>query len=379
MIGADDLGNETNIDADLRFLRRSLELAAEGVGRVSPNPLVGCVIVAENGDILGEGTYLRDDVTHAEVLALMKAGTRSRGATAYVSLEPHSHHGRTPPCTEALINAGIKRVVAPIEDPNPLVSGKGFARLREAGVEVSNGLLAEEATRLNEKFVTWHLQKRPFVHLKLAMSLDGRISLKNSVSTSISGHEALRRVHQLRHEHDAIMIGATTAVVDDPSLTDRSGAARSRPLVRVVLDNSLRLPPAGKIASTAKEIPTLVMTNCIDPKRTGDLTDLGVEIVPVNGGARNLAGVLEELRRREIQSVLVEGGSAVAGAFIDARLVDKFTVLIAPFIIGGPDAPVAVGGKGADEIAKSLRLRDVVCTIHGEDIEITGYPQNEAK
>ncbi len=378
MTGA-DLANDKTNDADLHFLRRSLELAAEGVGRVSPNPLVGCVIVAENGEIVGEGTYFRDDVTHAEVIALMQAGTKARGATAYVSLEPHSHHGRTPPCTEALINAGIKRVVAPIEDPNPLVSGKGFARLREAGVEVSTGTLAYDATRLNEKFVTWHMQKRPFVHLKLAMSLDGRISLRNSVSTSITGPAAIGRVHKLRHEHDAIMIGATTAVVDDPSLTDRSGSARSRPLVRVILDNSLRLPPAGKIASTAKEIPTLVMTNCIDPKRTGDLADLGVEVVPVNGGARNLAGVLEELRRRDIQSVLVEGGSAVAGAFIDARLVDKFTVLIAPFIIGGPDAPVAVGGKGADEIAKSLRLRDVECTSHGEDIEITGYPQNEAE
>ena len=373
------MSDTPDTDRDLKYLRRSLELAAVGIGRVSPNPLVGCVIVSSQGKVIGEGAYLREDVTHAEVLALMQAGTKSRGATAYVSLEPHSHHGRTPPCTEALINAGITRVVAPMEDPNPLVSGTGFQRLREAGIEVVTGLLSEEARKLNEKFVCWHTKQRPFIHLKMATSLDGRISLGNSVSTSISGTEASKRVHELRHEHDAILIGATTAVVDDPVLTDRSGRSRIRPLVRVILDNSLRLPPDSKIARSAKDIPTLVMTNCIDPKRTGELSDAGIEIVPVNGGARNLPGVLDELRRRDIQSVLVEGGSAVAGAFVDAGLVDKFTFILAPFVIGGAAAPVAVGGKGAERIEGAMRLRDVTCTTHGEDIEITGYPINDER
>jgi diaminohydroxyphosphoribosylaminopyrimidine deaminase / 5-amino-6-(5-phosphoribosylamino)uracil reductase len=367
----------TDKDRDIKFLRRSLELAAEGVGRVSPNPLVGCVIVSPEGEILGEGTYLREDVTHAEVIALSRAGTKARGATAYVSLEPHSHHGKTPPCTDALINAGIRRVVAPMEDPNPLVSGKGFESLRAAGVEVVTGMLSVEAERLNEKFVCWHRKNRPFVHLKMAMSIDGRISLDNSVSTSISGPQASERVHSLRHEYDAILVGATTAVVDDPALTDRSGKPRIRPLVRVILDNSLRLPPESMIARTANGVPTLVMTNCIDPKRTRELSDAGVEIVPVNGGARNLANVLDELRRRDIQSVLVEGGSAVAGAFVDAGLVDKFTFLMAPFIVGGATAPVAVGGSGAEKIEDAMRLRDVTCATHGEDIEITGYPKND--
>ena len=237
--------------------RLALELAAIGVGRVSPSPLVGCVIVAENGEIAGEGTYIFENVTHAEVLALREAGSLAKGGTAYVSLEPHSYLGRTKPCTEALINAGIRRVVCPIEDPNPLVSGKGFQVLRENGVEVVTGILREEAAKLNEKFCVWHQKQRPFVHLKLAMSLDGRISLKNSVSTRLSGNESAARVQDLRHEHDAILIGGNTAFVDDPSLTDRSGKPRRRKLVRVVLDNRLRIPLDSTLVNTAKETPTI--------------------------------------------------------------------------------------------------------------------------
>ncbi|HMO82072.1 MAG TPA: bifunctional diaminohydroxyphosphoribosylaminopyrimidine deaminase/5-amino-6-(5-phosphoribosylamino)uracil reductase RibD [Pyrinomonadaceae bacterium] len=362
-------------DKDRNHLARALELARGASGLVSPNPLVGCVIVSTRGDVVGEGAYIADNVTHAEVLALEQAGERARGGTAYVSLEPHAHHGRTPPCTEALINAGVRRVVCPIEDPNPLVSGRGFERLKEAGIEVATGILADEATRLNEKFICWHKKGRPFVHLKLAMSLDGRISLKGSVSTALSGEEARRRVQEIRHEHDAILIGATTAVVDNPSLTDRSGLPRRRPLARVVLDNSLRLPVDSKLAATTDQAPTIVMTNCIDPELTARLSDRGVEIIPVDKGARNLEGVLEELKRREIQSVLVEGGTAVAGAFVDARLVDKVTFMIAPLIVGGSEAPAAVGGRGIDELAKAMRLRDTAVFQHGEDIEITGYPK----
>ena len=182
---------------------RALELAALGVGRVSPNPLVGCVVVSADGVVAGEGSYIYDNVTHAEVVALEQAGTRAKGGTTYVSLEPHAHHGKTPPCTEALLNAGIARVVCPIEDPNPLVSGKGFESLINAGVEVVTGLLADEAVKLNEKFICWHRKQRPFVHLKMAMSLDGRISLNSSVSTALSGEAARKRVQGIRHEHAA--------------------------------------------------------------------------------------------------------------------------------------------------------------------------------
>ncbi|MEK7857004.1 MAG: bifunctional diaminohydroxyphosphoribosylaminopyrimidine deaminase/5-amino-6-(5-phosphoribosylamino)uracil reductase RibD, partial [Acidobacteriota bacterium] len=220
----------TSEQIDENCTSRAIELARAGVGLVSPNPLVGCVIYSADGQSVGEGTYIKDNVVHAEAIALEQAGDRARSGTAYVSLEPHDHHGKTPPCTEALINAGIKRVVCPIEDPNPLVSGKGFARLREAGIEVVTGILAEEASRLNEKFICWHKRSRPFVHLKLAMSLDGRISLGNSVSTALSGDAARDRVKKLRHEQDSIIICANTAVVDNPSLTDRSGMPRRRSL-----------------------------------------------------------------------------------------------------------------------------------------------------
>jgi diaminohydroxyphosphoribosylaminopyrimidine deaminase/5-amino-6-(5-phosphoribosylamino)uracil reductase len=361
-------------ETDLKHLKRSLELAVEGVGSVSPNPLVGCVVVSANGDVVGEGTYVYDNITHAEVIALEQAGTRAKGGTAYVSLEPHAHHGKTPPCADALIEAGVVRVVAPIEDPNPLVSGKGFERLREAGIDVVTNELAEEAARLNEKFICWHKKKRPFVHLKLAMSLDGRISLNRSVSTALSGDSALQRVHELRHEHDAIMVGANTAITDNPNLTDRSGRPRRRPLVRAVLDNSLRLPVEHKLIRTARETPTIVFTSNIDPMATTPLIDSGTEIVPVTGGPRNLTEVLNELYRRDIQSVLVEGGSEVAGAFVDAKLVDKITLIVSPLIIGGKEAPVAIGGNGVACLKDACVLKDITVTHLDRDIEVTGYP-----
>lgn len=365
--------NEAN-ETDLRFSQLAIDLARRGTGLVSPNPLVGCVIVSQVGEVVGEGAYIYDDVTHAEVIALQQSGDKAKGAAAYVSLEPHAHHGKTSPCTEALIDAGIKRVVAPIEDPNPLVSGKGFERLRQAGVEVVTGILADEAAKLNEKFICWHKKKRPFVHLKLAMSLDGRISMHKSVSTALSGEKAIARVHELRHEHDAILVGTNTALVDNPKLTDRSGEPRRRPLVRIVLDNNLRLPTEHNLVATASEIPTIIFTSNIDPMEALPRTELGAEVIPITGGPRNLPEVLQELYRREIQSVLVEGGSEVAGAFIDARLVDKITFIMTPIIVGGKEAPVAVAGKGISCLKDAVRLYDLSVTNLDADIEITGYP-----
>ncbi|HEY2866679.1 MAG TPA: bifunctional diaminohydroxyphosphoribosylaminopyrimidine deaminase/5-amino-6-(5-phosphoribosylamino)uracil reductase RibD, partial [Pyrinomonadaceae bacterium] len=288
--------------------------------------------------------------------------------------EPHSHHGKTPPCTEALIDAGITRVVAPIEDPNPLVSGRGFERLRDAGIDVVTGILADEATRLNEKFICWHRNKRPFVHLKLAMSLDGRIALNKSVSTALSGDAARERVQHLRHENDAILVGGNTALVDDPNLTDRSGLQRRKPLVRVILDNRLRLRTDSRLATTAKTIPTIVFTQKHDADLTGPLIDKGVDIVELDGGGRNLETALKVLAEREIQSVLVEGGTQVAGAFVDSRLVDKITFIAAPIVIGGHDAPAAIGGKGAVGLADALHLENIEIVQLGDDVEMTGYP-----
>jgi diaminohydroxyphosphoribosylaminopyrimidine deaminase/5-amino-6-(5-phosphoribosylamino)uracil reductase len=355
------------------MMARALELAARGAGQVSPGPLVGCVIVDGAGEVVGEGFYLYERVKHAETLALEEAGARARGATAYITLEPHAHSGRTPPCTEALVRAGVARVVAAAEDPNPLVSGRGFEVLRAAGVEVTVGVLAGEAERLNEKYYHALRRGRPFVHLKLATSLDGRIATRTGDARWITGEEARARVHVLRHEADAILVGAGTVEKDDPLLTDRSGRARHRPLMRVVLDTRLSLAPASRLAQTAREVPTLAFTSeHADAGRAAALGRLGVEVVRVPAAGRDTAAVLAELSRRKVQGLLVEGGANVAGAFLRAGLVDKVSFFVAPLILGG-DAMGAVVGVGAATVEDALKLQDVEIARHGRDVEITGY------
>jgi diaminohydroxyphosphoribosylaminopyrimidine deaminase/5-amino-6-(5-phosphoribosylamino)uracil reductase len=366
------------MSSDERLMRQALELAARGVGQVSPGPLVGCVIADAAGAVVGEGFYRYEQIKHAETLALAQAGARARGATAYVSLEPHAHQGRTPPCTTALIEAGVRRIVAAGEDPNPLVSGRGFAHLRAAGVEVSTGLLAAEAARLNEKYFHAMRYARPFVHLKLACSLDGRIATRTGDARWITGPEARARVHRLRHEYDAILVGAGTVCADDPLLTDRSGVARRRPLVRVVLDDRLQLTPQTQLAQTAHDAPVIIYTTAqTDSQARTALMACGVEVVALPTGARDLQTVLADLYGRALHSVLVEGGATVAGLFLDAGLVEKISFFIAPLIIGGRDARAAVGGTGAQSVADAMRLHDVEITQHGPDVEITGYPEKQ--
>ena len=349
---------------------RALELAERGNGLVSPGPLVGCVI-ANGSRVVGEGFYVFNEVKHAETLALEQAGEAARGATAYVSLEPHAHHGRTAPCTDALIAAGIKRVVAPVEDPNPKVSGSGFAHLQNAGIEVAVGLLAAEAEKQNEKYFHFMRTWRPFVHLKLAMSLDGKIATRTGDSRWITGEESRKRVHELRHEYDAILVGIGTAMADDPLLTDRSGKQRRRPLLRVVLDERSQLKAESRLATTAKESPLLVITGT--KAESSPLTQMGVEVLTNLKSTRNLGAILDELGGRSIQSLLVEGGAGVAGRFLDANLVNKVTIFIAPMIIGGSEAPNAIAGVGAENIADALQLRDVEVIQRAGDVEITGY------
>jgi diaminohydroxyphosphoribosylaminopyrimidine deaminase / 5-amino-6-(5-phosphoribosylamino)uracil reductase len=349
-------------EIDRRMMARALDLARKGVGQVSPGPLVGCVIVSAQGEIAGEGFYIFEELKHAETIALAVAGERARGGTAYVSLEPHAHHGRTPPCTDALIAAGIKRVVAPIEDLNPKVSGKGFAHLREAGLEVQTGVLAEEATQLNEAYLHYMRTGRPFVHLKLAMSLDGKIATRTGDSRWITGPESRARAHELRHANDAILVGANTVAKDDPLLTDRSGLPRRRPLVRVVLDDKVRLATTSKLATTTGEAPVLVFGRA----EGRDLANKGIEICSVDPS--NLLTVLDELGRRSLQSVLVEGGATVAGAFIDAGYVNKVSVFLAPKLIGG-----------FDRMADALELERVDVVQRGRDLEVTSYPTERTK
>jgi diaminohydroxyphosphoribosylaminopyrimidine deaminase/5-amino-6-(5-phosphoribosylamino)uracil reductase len=366
------------------MMRRALDLAENGIGQVSPGPLVGCVIVDQNSEVVGEGFYLYDRVKHAETLALEQAGAKARGATAYVSLEPHAHYGRTPPCTNALIESGIARVVAPLEDPNPEVSGKGFAHLRSAGIEVCTGLLEREAERLNEKYLHFMRKGRSFVHLKLAVSLDGKIATRTGDSRWIAGPEARARAHEFRHGCDAIMVGAGTVMLDDPLLTDRWGQPRRRPLVRVVLDERLQTTAGSQLARTVQDAPVWLFAGTSSAQPSGsarakegetELAGLGVEVIHDEAGGRDMLRVLEELGRRSIQSVLVEGGGGVAGAFIDADLVDKVTFFVAPVIVGGRDAPTAVAGLGVERMADALRLEDVEITQRGADVEITGYPR----
>jgi diaminohydroxyphosphoribosylaminopyrimidine deaminase/5-amino-6-(5-phosphoribosylamino)uracil reductase len=364
-------------ETDRFLMSRALELAARGVGLVSPGPLVGCVIASPEGEVLGEGFYVYEQLKHAETYALEQAEARAKGATAYVSLEPHAHHGRTPPCTDALIKAGIVRVVVPLEDPNPKVSGKGFAHLRAAGLEVSVGLLAREAEKLNEKYLHFMRTGRPFVHLKLAASLDGKIATRTGDSRWITGAESRARAHEMRHEYDAILIGAGTALADDPMLTDRSGRKRRRSLVRVLLDETLKVSPDSPLVKTAIETPLVIFAGDASPASKGALQARGVELVRDAANGRDLRLVLEELGRRSLQSVLVEGGANVAGHFLDAGLVNKVSFFIAPLIIGGREAPAAVGGQGAETLCAALELKDVEITQRGQDIEVTGYPKGK--
>ena len=332
-------------------MARALELARKGTGQVSPGPLVGCVIVSATGEVVGEGFYLFAELNHAETIALAQAGEKARGGTAYVSLEPHAHHGRTPPCTDALIAAGIKRVVAPIEDLNPKVSGKGFAHLRASGIQVQTGLLAGEATQTNEAYLHFMRTGLPFVHLKLAVSIDGKIATRTGDSRWVSGPESLARVHELRHRYDAILVGAKTAVIDDPLLTDRSGLPRRLPLVRVVLDEKKQLPANAKLLTSEAEGPVLLL----------------------NGEPLS---VLQDLASRATQSVLIEGGATTAGRFFDAGLVDKVTFFMAPKIVGGAGAPGAIGGSGVEKMADAWELDRVEVVQRGKDLEISGYPRS---
>lgn len=385
---------------DLAYIQLTLQLAAQGTGLVSPNPLVGSVLV-KDGEIVGRGFHRYADLKHAEVWALDEAGERARGATAYVNLEPCSHQGngkRTPPCAQALIDAGVRRVVVSMVDPNPKVNGRGFELLRAAGIEVEVGLMEREARRLNEKYSKVVTTGRPFVHLKTACSLDGRIATRAGESKWITGAESRAASQQLRHEYDAILVGVGTVLADDPWLTDRTGKERHRPLVRVVLDAALRTPATSQLVQTARDWPLLIFTAAPSETearaygvtnagyscgfdeheaRVDVLTGLGAEVIPVeaSGGHLDLPSVLDNLARRQLTSLIVEGGAEVAGSFVEQKLIDKVTFYLAPTIIGGRDAFPAVGGRGAERLRDALRLRDVEVVRRGEDIEVTGYPE----
>jgi diaminohydroxyphosphoribosylaminopyrimidine deaminase/5-amino-6-(5-phosphoribosylamino)uracil reductase len=335
------------VDANtIGFMQRAMGLARKATGLASPNPLVGCVLVRE-GQIVGEGFHQYDWRDHAEVVAIKSAGEKARGSTLYVNLEPCNHTGRTGPCTEAIIKAGIQRVVATIDDPNPVVAGAGYDRLRAAGIEVFTGALEEEARQLNEAFAKWIRKKRPFVTLKSAMTLDGQLALpqagKRKSSTWITSEESRAEVHRMRHASDALLTGIGTILADDPLLTDRSRLPRRRRLLRVILDSKLRLSPRARIVKTADDDLLVFTSRPLRSARARSLQKAGVEIVSMKkrAGHVDLQAVLKELGKREILSVLLEAGSVLNGAALAADVVDKVFLFYAPRFTGETHVPFA--------------------------------------
>jgi diaminohydroxyphosphoribosylaminopyrimidine deaminase / 5-amino-6-(5-phosphoribosylamino)uracil reductase len=363
-------------DHDEHWMRAAMEWARRGQGWTSPRPSVGCVIV-QNGRVLGGGhTQPGHGNPHAEVMALRaarEAGEELRGATAYVTLEPCCHYATTPPCTFALIEAGIARVVCGVGDPNPAVNGQGIEQLRAAGVEVRPNFMADECARLHEQFLFHITQNRPFVTLKAAVSLDGKIAHSSGQSQWITGKAARRRAHQLRHEHDAILIGIGTALADDPSLTVRLESAAKQP-VRVVLDAWGRLSRGSKLLRTLESGPVVVAVDEELPHdREARLIEAGAQVwrLPAPGGNVDLPSLLRKLYEREWCSLLVEGGAGVAGAFLQAKLVNKAAFFVAPLLIG---RGLSVSGSFAVESLNAApRLRDVQTERLGDDVLITGY------
>jgi diaminohydroxyphosphoribosylaminopyrimidine deaminase / 5-amino-6-(5-phosphoribosylamino)uracil reductase len=332
------------------FMQRAFTLARKGTGLASPNPMVGCVLVRE-GQIVGEGFHQYEWRDHAEVVAIKSAGEKAQGATMYVTLEPCNHTGRTGPCTEAIINAGIQRVVSTIDDPNRRVAGRGYERLRAAGVEVFTGVMEDEARRLNEPFAKWIRTKTPYVVLKSALTLDGQLALprrrRNDRSNWFTSEESRAIVHRMRHASDALLTGIGTILADDPVLTDRSGLPRRRRLLRVVLDSRLKLPLRSRIASTADDDLIVFTSANLRSAKARALQDAGIELIPAKtrGGRIDLHMVLKELGKREILNVLLEGGSKLNGAALTADVVDKIFLFYALTFSGETRAPFALGAK----------------------------------
>ncbi len=377
---------------DEKFLHRALDLARQGIGLASPNPYVGAVIVDPQGEVAGTGVYTYDGVKHAEVRALEQAGDKARGGTLYINLEPHSHQGRTPPCSDALIAAGIHRVVASMPDPNPKVSGRGFEKLRAAGVHVEIGRLEAEARRLNEAFARYIRHGVPLVTLKTAMTLDGKIAPPPAAGSNrtagtpaggwITGEMARAQVQQQRHQSDAILAGVGTIFADDPLLTDRSGNPRRRRLLRVILDSHLRLPSESRMVQSVANAGTLgndVLVFCSsgEDKKKRELEACGIRVEQLppaaSDGRPDIHAVLRRLGQLEITSVMIEGGSTVNGMALDSAVVDKVFLYYAPKITAGTGSVPFTAGAGFHPMNEALRVKHLHLHRFGEDFAVEGY------
>ncbi|HWP59246.1 MAG TPA: bifunctional diaminohydroxyphosphoribosylaminopyrimidine deaminase/5-amino-6-(5-phosphoribosylamino)uracil reductase RibD [Candidatus Acidoferrales bacterium] len=359
-------------EVDERYMRMALRLAARAHGRTSPNPMVGAVLV-RGGRIIATGYHRRAGQDHAEIVALKKAGAAARGATLYLNLEPCNHFGRTPPCAPSLIAAGIRRVVAGMVDPDPRVSGKGLRRLRRAGIDVTVGVLEDECRKLNEAFVKYATKKIPFVLLKLAASLDGKIATASGSSKWITGEKARRLVQQARNRVDAVLVGVETVVADDPLLTCRVRGGRNP--WRVILDGRLRIPLTARVLGHADREKTIVVTATSAPKeKIAALQTRGVQVwrVPRRGETLPWSLLLKRLAQLEVTSVMIEGGGITAAAALAAGAVDKVWFFYAPKIIGG-DGRSMIGPLGVKKMAAALRVKNVEIRRLGGDILLSGY------
>lgn len=370
-----------------RFMRRALELAQSGIALCSPNPCVGAVVVSPAGEIVGEGFHTYEGVKHAEVLAIEQAGKRTPGATLYLNLEPCCHTGRTGPCSDAVIHAGIACVYAAMTDPNPAVAGKGFERLRVAGVEVHCGLLEAEARKLNEAFAKYIVHKSPLVTLKAGMTLDGKIAppytppssgvgLGDAAGGWITSAEARARVQEMRHAADAIMIGVNTVIADDPLLTDRTGLPRRRPLLRVVSDSKLRLPMDSRLVKTVKD-DLIIFCSFAEEKKRRELEARGIRVEQVKlgtlDGRPDIASVIQKLGELEITSLIIEGGAFVNWTALVANVVDKVFLFYAPKILAGTGSVPFASGPGFPRISEAARVHSISLHRFGEDFAVEGY------
>ncbi len=371
------------------FMQRTLELAAKGQGRTSPNPMVGAVIVKGN-KIIAEGYHRKAGTPHAEVAALKKAGAKAKGATLYVNLEPCCHKDKkTPPCTKAIIKSGIKKVVIAMIDPNPNVSGRGIKELKNAEIKTEVGIIETEAKRLNTAFIKFITKKEPFVILKIAQSLDGKIATASGESKWITGEEARKHVHKMRNEVDAVLVGIGTVKKDDPSLDCRIRGGRNP--YRIIVDSLLQIPLNAKVLRH-KDGKTIIATTSKAPKRKSDLlkaTGVRVLIIrekngkvhPVRKPGRgfltngiNLKNLMKELGKLNIASLMIEGGSSINASALSSKIVDKIMFFISPRIIGGTDAVPSIGGKSPASLKNVVRIKKSQVKIIGKDILVEGYP-----
>jgi diaminohydroxyphosphoribosylaminopyrimidine deaminase/5-amino-6-(5-phosphoribosylamino)uracil reductase len=364
------------MDPDERYMWMALDLARRACGKTSPNPMVGTVIV-RGGEVVGTGFHKKAGDQHAEIVALTEAGAKARKATLYANLEPCSHQGRTPPCTEAIIRAGIRKVVIATVDPNPLVSGQGIRILQEAGIKVKVGVLEDKARRLNEIFFKFITTKKPFVMVKAAMSLDGKIATTTGKSRWISGEKSRKFAHQLRAVSDGIMVGINTILQDDSQLTVRLDGEKVANPVRIIVDSRGRLPLDSKVVKTARETKTILATTTLAaPEKLKALEDAGVEVLTLSLQSEqvNLKELMLALGEKEISALLVEGGGTLNYSLLKENIIDKIYFFIAPFLLGGENAPTPLGGVGACELKESWKVQDLELKQLDNDLLIIGYP-----